>query len=287
MFSYRHAFHAGNHADVLKHAVLIALLKYLTQKDKPFWVIDTHAGAGAYSLDTGQATKREEYAEGVARLVGAAGLPPLLKDYVSFVEAFNEGKELRRYPGSPTISSQLARANDRLRFFEMHSTDHRLLAQMFGGAEPRVQVKKEDGLAGLRALLPPPPASRRALVVIDPSYEDKRDYQTVPEAVNDALRRFAQGVFLVWYPLLQLGQARRMPEQLQRAMQGENGHDWLNVTLTVKKPAKDGFGMHGSGLFVINPPYVLPGLLQAALPVLVERLGLDGAAGFKLDYEIA
>jgi 23S rRNA (adenine2030-N6)-methyltransferase len=287
MFSYRHAFHAGNHADVLKHAVLISLLKYLTQKDKPFWVVDTHAGAGAYSLDTGQATKKEEYAEGVARLIGQDGLPALLKDYVNFVHAFNDRKGLRRYPGSPTIAARLTRPDDRLRFFEMHSTDYRLLSQLFGDADKRVQVKKEDGLAGLKALLPPPATSRRALVVIDPSYEDKRDYMAIPAAVHDGLRRFPEAVFLVWYPLLQIGAARRMPEQLQRGMKGEGGHDWLNVSLTVRKPAKDGFGMHGTGLFVVNPPYVLPGLLQAAMPVLVERLGIDDTASFKLDYEIA
>ena len=281
MFSYRHAFHAGNHADVLKHAVLISLLKYMVRKDKPFLVIDTHAGAGAYSLDTGQATKKMEYVDGVAKLMGHHPLPELLKDYVNFIDRFNDKNELRRYPGSPTIAAQMTRSTDRLRFFEMHSTDYRLLAQYFPESDKRVQVKKEDGLAGLKASLPPP--SKRALVLIDPSYENKQDYYAIPEAIKEALRRFEQGTYLIWYPKLQTGQSRRLPEVLRRSMRG----DWLDVSLTVKKPTKDGFGMHGTGLFVVNPPYTLPGLLKESMPVLVERLGMDAGAGFSLDFQIA
>lgn len=282
MHSYRHAFHAGNHADVLKHAVLISILKYMTQKEKPVLLVDTHAGAGAYSLDTGQATKKMEYADGVARFFGARNLPDLLKDYVAFVGTFNGGKgTLRRYPGSPSIVAKLTRDIDRLRFFETHSTDFRLLSQLFPESDKRVQVRKEDGLFGLKALLPP--ATKRALVLIDPSYENKRDYQLVPEAVHDALRRFPLGVYMVWYPILPLGPARRMPDQLRRSMKG----DWMNVSVTVKRPSKDGLGMHGSGLFIVNPPYVLPALLQAALPAFVEGMGMDDGAGFSLDYQIA
>ena len=287
MYSYRHAFHAGNHADVLKHAVLVALLRYLGQKEKPFWVIDTHAGAGAYEFHSDEARKNAEHEGGVIRLLDATGLPPLLADYVATVRAFNTGGRITRYPGSPFLADRLSRPIDRLRFFEMHSTDHRLLAQRFPEGEKgdkRAIVRREDGFAGLKSLLPPPPASRRALVVIDPSYEDKRDYARVRDALEDALGRFAQGVYAVWYPMLQLGQARQLPERL-RALCAER--DWLDVSLTVQAPSKDGYGMHGSGMFVVNPPYTLPALLDEAMPVLVERLGMDAGAGYQLAHRIS
>jgi 23S rRNA (adenine2030-N6)-methyltransferase len=286
MYSYRHAFHAGNHADVLKHAVLVALLKYLGQKDKAFWVIDTHAGAGAYEFHSGEATKNAEHEGGVVRLLDEKGLPPLLADYLAAVRAFNTGKRITQYPGSPFLADRLTRPIDRLRFFEMHSTDHRLLSHRFPEAEKgdkRAIVKREDGFAGLKSLLPPPAASRRALVIIDPSYEDKREYARVRDAVADSLGRFAQGIYAVWYPILQLGQARQLPERLRSL---GAGRDWLDVSLTVRSPSKDGYGMHGSGMFIMNPPYTLPGLLEAAMPVLVARLGLDAGAGYQLAYEI-
>jgi 23S rRNA (adenine2030-N6)-methyltransferase len=283
MYSYRHAFHAGNHADVLKHAVWVALLKYLGQKDKPFWVIDTHAGAGAYEFHSEEARKNAEHEGGVTRLLDAKGLPALLADYVAAVKAFNTGGRITRYPGSPFLADRLARPIDRLRFFEMHSTDHRLLAQRFSGDDKRAMVKREDGFAGLKSLLPPPAESRRALVMIDPSYEDKREYARVRDAVADSLKRFPAAVIAVWYPMLQLGQARQLPERLRSL---GSGRDWLDVSLTVHAPSKDGFGMHGSGMFVFNPPYTLPGLLEAAMPVLVSTLGLDAGAGYQLAYEI-
>ena len=286
MFSYRHAFHAGNHADVLKHAVLVALLKYMGQKDKPYWVIDTHAGAGAYEFHSDEATKNAEHESGVIRLLNASGLPSLLSDYLTTIRAFNTGAKMTRYPGSPFLADRLARPIDRLRFFEMHSTDHRLLSQRFpeGDArDKRVIVRREDGFAGLKSLLPPPAVSRRALVVMDPSYEDKRDYARVRDAIEDALKRFPQGVYAIWYPMLQKSSSRQLPERLRSL---GSGRDWLDVSLTVKSLAKDGFGMHGSGMFIFNPPYTLPGLLRDAMPVLVDKLGLDGGAKFDLAWEV-
>ncbi len=281
MLSYRHAFHAGNHADVLKHVVLVHLLRYLTQKDKPLWFIDTHAGAAAYALDAGYAAKNAEYESGIARLWARADLPQLLDDYVAQVRAFNPDGALRRYPGSPQLAAQLLRKRDRLRMFELHSTESRLLQQYFRDDAPRAMVQAGDGFAGLQAVLPPP--SRRALVLIDPSYEDKGDYRRVLAALRDAQKRFRPGVYALWYPQVQRRESRQFPEQLKQLQD----KDWLHVTLTVKKPAAAGLGLHGSGMFVLNPPWLLPKALDLALPYLARVLAQDAAAGFSLESELA
>lgn len=166
MLSYRHAFHAGNHADVLKHLVLVQLVDYMAQKDKSFWVIDTHAGAGLYALDVGHATKLAEHEGGISRLWQRDDLPPAVAAYVDQVRPLNPKGELTAYPGSPWIVWQMLRSEDRLRLFELHGTDVKLLADNFHAAGRRVMVTQGDGLAGLKALLPPPP--RRALALIDP-----------------------------------------------------------------------------------------------------------------------
>ena len=284
MLSYRHAFHAGNHADVLKHFVLVCLLRHLAQKDKPFWVIDTHAGAGAYGLDAGYATQNAEFESGIGRLWHWEQLPPALADYVDLVRAMNPAGELRFYPGSPYLTAKLLRPQDRLRLYEMHPTDVDLLGKTFQG-DKRILVTRGDGFAGLKALLPPPP--RRALALIDPSYEIKKtDYRAVADAVADSLRRFAGGTYAIWYPVLALPAAHQLPELLRKAAQAAKA-SWLDVQLRVNLPPKAGFGMYGSGMFVVNPPYTLPGLLEPALPLLVDALGLDDARGFQLDHEIA
>ena len=284
MLSYRHAFHAGNHADVFKHIVLVELLDHLAQKDKPFWYIDTHAGAGVYALDSPAALKNAEFENGIGRLwpkqPAQPALPGAIERYLAVVRAGNPGARLLRYPGSPKIALQSMRQQDRAHLFDLHSTDRKLLASL-GEHDRRVRVVAGDGFAGLKALLPPPP--RRALVLIDPSYEDKQDYRTVVAAVDDALHRFASGVYLVWYPLL----ARREAVQLPPALARLRERDWLQVELQVKAPAEDGIGMHGSGLFVFNPPWTLPDTLRAVMPVLVDKLGQDAAARFTLQHRIA
>ena len=281
MLSYRHGFHAGMHADVLKHVVLVQLLRYLTQKDKPLWFIDTHAGAAAYSLDEGYATKNAEYESGVGRLWTRQDLPEPVADYVREVRALNPDGVLRRYPGSPQLAMQLLRKQDRLRMFELHSTESRLLQQYFRGDSPRAIVQAGDGFAGLQAVLPPP--SRRALVLIDPSYEDKGDYRQVLAALREALKRFAAGVYAVWYPQVRRRESHQLPEQLKQLQD----KDWLHVTLTVKKPVTGGLGLHGSGMFILNPPWLLPKALGFAMPYLVQVLGQDAAAGFGLEFELA
>lgn len=281
MLSYRHAFHAGNHADVLKHTVLVQLLAYLTQKDKPLWFIDTHAGAAAYALDEGYATKNAEFDSGIGRLWPRADLPPAVAAYVAQVRAFNPDGELRRYPGSPQLALQLLRQHDRLRLFELHSTESRLLQQYFRGDAPRALVQAGDGFAGLQSVLPPP--SRRALVLIDPSYEDKGDYRGVLAAVREAQKRFRSGVYALWYPQVQRRESREFPEQLKRLQE----KDWLHVTLTVKQPVAGGLGLHGSGMFVLNPPWRLSEALGTALPYLARVLAQDTTAGFTLESELA
>jgi len=281
MLSYRHGFHAGNHADVLKHAVLVQLLAYLTQKDKPLWFVDTHAGAAMYALDEGYAVKNAEFESGIARLWARDDLPPALADYVTQVRALNPDGVLRRYPGSPQFALQLLRAQDRLRMFELHSTESRLLQQYFREDAPRAIAQAGDGFAGLQAVLPPP--SRRALVLIDPSYEDKGDYRQVLAALRDAQKRFRAGVYAVWYPQVQRRESRQFPAQLKQLQ----SKDWLHLTLTVKKPAGDGYGLHGSGMFILNPPWLLPAALERALPYLAQVLAQDESAGFSLESELA
>jgi 23S rRNA (adenine2030-N6)-methyltransferase len=272
MLSYRHGFHAGNHADVLKHVVLLQLLRLMTQKEKPLWVIDTHAGAGSYALDSRFAAKNAEYVDGIGRLWHATDLPGPLVDYVAQVRACNGDGSLRRYPGSPQLALQLLRPHDRLRLFELHPTEQAVLQAQFGGCGRQVQVHAGDGYAGLKAVLPPP--SRRGLALIDPSYETRDDYGAVIGAASDALQRFATGTYAVWYPQLQRRESVRLPEKLRELA----GGDWLHVMLKVHAPRADGFGLHGSGVFVFNPPWQLDVALAPVLPVLGKLLAQDASA---------
>ncbi len=283
MLSYRHAFHAGNHADVLKHFVLIELARYLGQKDAPFWIIDTHAGAGLYALDSGHATQLAEYSEGIGRLWNRKDVPPALAEYLQLVRELNPDGQLRAYPGSPWIAQRLLRAEDRLRLFELHTTDSKLLQDNFRTLDAKLQrriiINAGDGLAGLKALLPPPP--RRALVLIDPSYEDKADYKNIPLVLQDALTRFATGTYAIWYPQLQRNDAQRLPA----ALKSLPAKSWLNVSLSVNTPNEDGFGMHGSGMFILNPPWTLHKTLSEVMPYLLKVLGRDSGATFLLEQQ--
>lgn len=277
MLSYRHAFHAGNHADVLKHAVVVQLLSYLGNKDKAYWYIDTHAGAGAYALREGYATKTAEFETGIGKLWGRKDLPPVLAEYVDEVAALNPDGELRFYPGSPYLAWRLMREQDRMRLFELHSTEIDVLRHRFRDAGRRVMLYDGDGFEGIKALLPPPP--RRALVLIDPSFEDKRDYARTLTCVEESLKRFATGTYAVWYPQVTRLESQRFPEQLKR-LQEKN---WLHVSLTVSKPPEGGFGLFGSGMFVFNPPYTLAAAMKETLPWLVKTLGQDQNAQFKVE----
>lgn len=277
MLSYRHAFHAGNHADVLKHFVEIELLNYLGQKDKPYWYIDTHAGAGAYSLQEGYAAQNAEYESGIARLWQRDDLPEALQPYIDLIKSMNPDGTLRYYPGSPWCAEKTMPAQDKLRLFELHPTDAQLLQGNFEGQGRRVQIQQANGFDGIKAILPPPP--RRALVLIDPPYEDKRDYQHVITALKEGLKRFATGVYAVWYPCLQRQEAKELPQNLKKLP----AKNWLHVALHVQGPSADGFGMHGSGMFILNAPWTLPNTLKEVMPYLVKQLGQDAKARFVLE----
>jgi 23S rRNA (adenine2030-N6)-methyltransferase len=282
MLSYRHAFHAGNHADVLKHYVLTLVLDYMKQKDKSFWYIDTHAGAGLYSLTNGYATQNAEFEQGIAKLMAAQHLPQPLADFVALIKSHNSNANaLQFYPGSPIIAQDFLRADDKMRLFELHPNDCKLLIENFRGQGKQVKIEMQDGFNGIKACLPPPP--RRAVILIDPPYENKQDYQHVVDAIKDSLKRFATGTYMIWYPILQRPEPDDMIEQLHRL----NLPNWLHVAMTIQAPAAEGFGMHGSGLFIINPPWSLPKVLTETMPILTNLLALDASSDFFVDSKIA
>jgi len=289
MFSYRHAYHAGNHADVLKHFIQVQLHQYMNQKDVAYTYIDTHSGAGVYALDSAQALKSSEYVDGIAKLWERDDLPKALAEYVDLVRAMNPSGRLRYYPGSPYVAEQVARPEDRLRLFELHPADTKLLVDNFRKLDAhkaeqgerargrRVLIDYADGFQAMKSLLPPP--SRRALVLIDPPYEVKLDYKHVRDALEDALTRFPTGVYAVWYPVLQRMESRQFADRLKRLPAKE----WLHVTLTISTPGPDGMGMHSSGMFILNPPYTLEPTLRETMPYLVQVLGKDGGATFRIE----
>jgi len=279
MLAYRHAFHAGNHADVLKHTVLALVLRYMNLKDKGWRYVDTHAGAGGYSLEGEYANKRGEYEQGIARLLDHAvvhePLPAPLADLVALVRQFNDGKAIRQYPGSPAIAQALMRPQDQLRLSEMHPTDHKILASYLGDV-PGVEVKMTDGFAALKGHLPP--ITRRGVVLIDPSYEIKTDYTRALAGLRESLERFPEGTVIVWLPQVALVEATQLPQRLKAAADAGAKKGWLNARLTVAQADARGFGMMGSSVFVANPPHTLFADLQPVLPFLAQVLAqFDGA----------
>ena len=290
MFSYRHAFHAGNHADVLKHTTLIATLQHLTEKEVALAVLDTHAGAGMYRLDGDYANTSGESVDGIARLEGVTDLCPALQAYMDMVRSFNNGSKIKAYPGSPFIAHSLLREHDKLKLFELHPTDMRSLAgntaQLNAGRQ--IQVLCEDGFEGVKKFLPP--VSRRALLFCDPSYEIKSDYARVVDMVTDGLKRFPTGTYAVWYPIIPRAEAHDLPRRL-KTLATKLGKPWLHAALTVKSSkitsTEDGEkkrpGLPASGMFLINPPYTLKDQLKLALPQMVELLKQDEHATFLLE----
>ena len=280
MLAYRHAFHAGNHADVLKHTVLTRVLRHMNAKDKGYRLVDTHAGAGGYSLEGRHAQKKGEYERGILKLWDRDDLPEAVADYVSLVRGFNPDGRLEQYPGSPAFAQLLLRPRDQLRLFELHPTDHRILASYLGtvhGAE----VFDTDGFDGLKGQVPP--STRRGVVLMDPSYEGNGDYGRVVGALREALARFAEGVYIVWYPQVSKLEAAGLPRRLEAlAPKG-----WLHARLTVQQPDTLGFGLAGSGVFVINPPYTLHDEMRVVLPYLTDVLGQYDGANFLLEQRPA
>jgi len=280
MLAYRHAFHAGNHADVLKHITLCLVLRYMNQKDKSYRLIDTHAGAGGYSLEGQYAQKKGEYLQGVARLWDRDDLPPAVADYMALVRQFNPDNRLEQYPGSPAFAQMMLRAQDQLRLYELHPTDHRIL-EAFLGKVKGAEVKDTDGFDGLKSQVPP--SSRRAVVLMDPSYEGHGDYSKVIASLREAITRFPEGVYMVWYPQVSKLEAAQLPRRLE----GLAPKGWLHARLTVQVPDSQGFGLAGSGMFILNPPYTLHDELLAVLPYLTEVLGQYDGANYLLEQKAA
>lgn len=260
MLSYRHAFHAGNHADVLKHAVLALLLQALARKDKPYVCIDTHAGAGRYDLTDERARKTGEALAGVAHWWASTAAP--LAPWLDTVRALNPQGALRWYPGSPLLARRLMRDGDRLLLCELHPADHAALAAEFAG-DAAVRVERADGYTQLRAWLPPP--ERRGLVLIDPPYELKGEEAQVVALLVDAHRRFATGVFAIWYPILTRLAAQRFVERL--AATGVRRQLAIEYLPAAHAPE---VGLKGSGMLIVNAPYRFELELEALAGVLAE-----------------
>lgn len=262
MLSYRHAFHAGNPADVLKHVVLVRCLEYLNQKDKPYCYVDTHAGAGRYRLDDPSAQKTGEYQQGVARLWHRQDLLPAIDRYMKLLRELNSGGRLVQYPGSPWLARALMRDQDRGLLHELHPKDYALLGKHFGKSL-RFQVRREDGFAGCIATMPP--KERRGLVLMDPSYEVKDDYQRVVDTLEHAHRRFATGTYLIWYPVVDRLGIAAMERALKRTK--IRNMKLYELALSADKPGR---GMTASGMIVVNPPWTLDADMAELLPYLVS-----------------
>ena len=295
MFSYRHAFHAGNHADVLKHLTLLAVVRHLMKKEATIHFTDTHAGAGIYRLDSAQAGTSGEAAEGFLKLVAArqADWPEALQDYLDQVARLNPSGHWQVYPGSPFLLAQLmaeperVASRDRLKLFEMHPTDQKLLRQNLTQLQAgrSVQMQMGDGFEALKALLPPPVSaggSRRACVLMDPSYELKHDYARVQGAIQDALQRFPTGTYLVWYPIVGRAEAHDLPRRLKNLALAA-GRTWLHASLSIGRGTGDSHGLSASGMCVINPPHLLKAQLAQCLPILTEVLGRGVGVDHRLE----
>ena len=284
MFSYRHAFHAGSHADILKHLTLIHLVEYLQEKPGALTIIDTHAGAGIYSLKDGFAAVSKEAEGGIFKLLQfiEAGYPTaeIVKKYIEVIEAENLGGELATYPGSPFILARLLRPQDRLKLFELHPKEIDILRHNVSQLKQtkQIDIYAEDSFVRLKGLLPPP--SRRGLVLIDPSYEDKQDYRYLEVAMEEALQRFATGCYAIWYPILSRRESAGLPDRLKKIATSHK-RSWLHTELRVENVPGER-RLQASGMFIINPPWTLEKHLVEALPTLTKALGVNGGAQFLL-----
>ena len=279
MLSYRHSFHAGNFADVLKHLILIQILDYLGKKDKAFCYIDTHAGPGDYALNSDYALQNREFDNGIGKLWQRNDLPVSVAAYVNLIKGFNSAGQLIRYPGSPLIAGQLLRRQDRLFLYELHSTEIKLL-DTATQRDRRIKVFHEDGLKACLGLLPP--IERRGLVLIDPSYEIKSDYQQVIETLIAMHKRFATGIYALWYPVVE----RSRNQEMERAIKtsGIKNVQLFELGLTADT---DLHGMTASGMIVVNPPWTLAADMQLALPWLADVLGNDGEGHYRVQTLVA
>jgi 23S rRNA (adenine2030-N6)-methyltransferase len=278
MLSYRHSFHAGNPADVLKHLVLAQVLGYQTIKDKPLDYIDTHSGAGFFELAAPDAQKTQEYQEGIEKLWHHTSEHQALNEYIALIKSFNDNRELDYYPGSPKIAEHFLRRQDKGWFFELHPRDLVLLEQNMQGKRS-IRVRGENGFAGLIALLPP--ASRRACVLIDPPYEIKDDYETVVHTLLKAYPRFSTGTYMIWYPVVDRERIDKLEQDLI-----DSGMRNIQLFELATSADTDVHGMTASGMIVINPPWKLKQTMDAVLPELVSLLS-DDSGFYRCDQLVA
>lgn len=264
MLSYRHAYHAGNFADVLKHSVLTLVLEYMTRKEKGFSYVDSHSGAGMYSLSDPYAEKTGEYKDGIAKLI-STDVPESLLPYIELIQSLNSDNELAIYPGSPGIAKAILRRQDTANLYELHSTDHQLLAE-FCERWRKAHVNKSDGYQGVLSHMPTP--SRRGVVLIDPPYEIKNDYEKAVETVIDAYKKFSSGTFIIWYPVV----TRAYIETMEEKFESSNVKNLLKVEFRLREDS-EAYGMTGTGLFIVNPPWQLKSQLEEILPFMKETIG--------------
>jgi 23S rRNA (adenine2030-N6)-methyltransferase len=289
MFSYRHAFHAGSHADILKHLTLIHLIDYLQEKPGALTIVDAHAGAGIYSLKDGFATVSNEAEGGIIRLTqfvknqqsSGKPIPEGIKKYLESIAIENSDDDLNLYPGSPFVLARLLRPQDRLKLFELHPKEIDILRHNIAQLKQvkQIDIYAEDSFARLKGLLPPP--SRRGLVLIDPSYEDKQDYRSLETAMEEALQRFATGCYAIWYPVLSRRESAVLPDRMKK-IAALHQRSWLNVELRVEN-APGERRLQSSGMFIFNPPWTLQKHLADSLPTLTKALGQDNGAQFLLN----
>lgn len=263
MLSYRHSYHAGNFADVIKHCVLIEILKHFVKKEAAFDYIDTHAGAGLYDLNSEHAQKLQEYKLGFGKLTLKEF--PELEDYFEIVSNINKSPKKKLYPGSPKIAESFLRRQDRSWLFEMHPTDYVSLKK-HNEKNRRVRVNQSDGFKGALALLPP--QSRRALILIDPSYEIKSDYHAVADNIISAHKKFSTGIYALWYPVVD----RERITTLEKTLVASGIKNIQQFELGISKDHHDA-GMTASGMIVVNPPWTLLKTMESLLPKLARTLG--------------
>lgn len=276
MLSYQHLYHAGNFADVLKHIVLIKALTYLKSKEKPICFIDTHAGSGRYQLNSAEAQKNQEFLSGISILWPFENLPSGgVAEYIDLVRHFNQPGLLRTYPGSPLIASTVLTTFDRLFFYELHPAEARNLRSCFN-KDNRIKIFNKNGLQDSLGLLPP--KERRGVVLIDPSYEVKSEYQDVVTALIALHKRFATGCFLLWYPVVD----RKRNRTLERALQCSGIKNIQLFELGIQEDSLD-FGMTACGMIVINPPWTLMADMQHILPWLAATLGLEEQGYYRIE----
>jgi 23S rRNA (adenine2030-N6)-methyltransferase len=276
MLAYRHMFHAGNFADVFKHAALVQLAILVGRKDKPFLYLDTHAGIGRYDLAHAWAQKNREFEQGIGRIFDRNDCPETVRPYLDAVRKCNPGGKLRIYPGSPLLVHQLMRETDRMVLVDLGREDYERLQKEFEG-ERRVQVRNMDGYQALKACLPP--AERRALVLIDSPFDRKDEFRRLSDALVDAHRRFATGVYAVWYPLMDA----KSVAGFEQSVSSKGIRKVLKLELSVRS-ASGQQGLRGSAMLIINPPYGFDSLAAPMLHWLWAALSPGGEGRYSVKW---